>query len=86
MNPIDEIAAAVRIADRDRYLSALFAPAEARRHLLALYAFNAEIARVRESVTEPGIGEIRLQFWHDALHGDGAGHPVGQALVETIAM
>jgi phytoene synthase len=85
MNSIDQVAEVVRVNDRDRYLSALFAPAAARRHLLALYAFNAEIARVRESVNEPGIGEIRLQFWHDALHADGAGHPVGQALVETIA-
>lgn len=85
MNPIDEVADTVRIGDRDRYLAALFAPATIRRHLLALYAFNTEVARVRESVSEPGIGEIRLQFWHDALHGTGAGHPIGLALVETIA-
>lgn len=85
MDPFDHVAEIVRAADRDRYLADLFAPQSKRRHLLALHAFNAEIARARESVTEPGTGEIRLQFWRDALRGDGAGHPVGQALVETIA-
>lgn len=85
MDPFDHAAEIVRAADRDRYLADLFAPQPKRRHLLALHAFNAEIARVRESVTEPGLGEIRLQFWRDALRGDGGGHPVGQALVETIA-
>jgi len=85
MDPFDHAAEIVRVADRDRYLADLFVPQPKRRHLLALHAFNAEIGRTRESVTEPGIGEIRLQFWRDALRGDGAGHPVGQALVETIA-
>lgn len=85
MDPFDHSAEIVRSNDRDRYLADLFAPAAARRHLFALHAFNSEIARVRESVNEPGLGEIRLQFWHDAIHGDGGGHPVGQALVETIA-
>ena len=41
--------ALVRVADKDRYLAGLFAPAAARRHLYALYAFASEIARVREA-------------------------------------
>lgn len=85
MDPFDHAAEVVRVADRDRYLADLFAPVEMRGHLFVLHAFNAEIARVRESVVEPGIGEIRLQFWRDALHGDGGGHPVGQGLIDTIA-
>lgn len=75
----------VRAGDRDRYLSDLLTPEPARRHLLVLHAFNVEVARVRESTNEPGLGELRLQFWHDSIHGTGAGHPVAQALVETIA-
>ena len=75
----------VRAGDRDRYLADIFAPEPARRHLFALHAFNVEIARVRDATNEPGLGEIRLQFWRDALRTDGAGHPVGKALVETIA-
>jgi phytoene synthase len=74
----------VRTNDRDRYLADLFAPEPARRHLFALHAFNSEVARVRDTVSEPGLGEVRLQFWHDAIRSGGAGHPVGQALAETI--
>ena len=78
----------VRAADKDRFLASLFAPAEARRHLFALYAFNAEIARVREVVRTPMAGEIRLQWWRDALsgvdHGGVGGNPVAAALLAVI--
>ena len=75
----------VRAADKDRFLSALFAPAEHRNALLALYAFNLEIARVREVAREALAGEIRLQWWSDAVEGRGEGHPVAAALLETVA-
>lgn len=72
-----------RRADRDRYLSALFAPDARREALFALYAFHAEIAKTREVVSEPLLGGIRLQWWRDALIGPepaSAGHPVLAAL------
>lgn len=79
----------VREADRDRYLAALFAPAEHRDALMALYAFNIEIARVRDLAREPMPGEIRLQWWREALAGErdieAAAHPVAAALRETFA-
>ncbi len=79
----------VRREDRDRFLSALFAPDFMREALFALYAFNAEIARARELVTEPLLGEIRLQWWRDALGGLYGGrslaHPVLEALGRAIA-
>lgn len=80
-------AALVRAADKDRYLAALFAPEERRKHLYALYAFAAEIARVREAAREPMPGELRLQWWRDALAGpvEAAAHPVVAALLDTIA-
>jgi phytoene synthase len=59
--------ALVRRVDRDRYLTALFAALPARERLFALYAFNAEIAKVRETVTEPLLGRIRLQWWREAI-------------------
>jgi 15-cis-phytoene synthase len=81
--------ALVRAADKDRYLAALFAPAEHRGALFALYAFNLEIARVREVVRDPLAGEIRLQWWSDVLHGVDRGeigaHPVAAALRATMA-
>ncbi|MEZ5789206.1 MAG: phytoene/squalene synthase family protein [Xanthobacteraceae bacterium] len=92
--------ALVRAADKDRFLAGLFAPADRRLHLYALYAFNAEIARVREVIRTPMAGEIRLQWWRDALsdaapgQSDGAegrsllgevrANPVADALLTTI--
>jgi phytoene synthase len=76
----------VRQRDRDRYLADLLAPPEFRGHLLVLHAFNSEAARVREVVSEPMPGELRLQWWRDVLRaGEGGGHPVAAALVRTIA-
>lgn len=63
----------MRQHDRDRFQTALFAPAGKREALFALYAFNYEIARVRETVREPMLGQIRLQWWReavDAAYGD----------------
>jgi len=78
----------VRTADRDRFIASLFAPAESRAALHALYAFNVEVARVREVVREPLAGEIRLQWWNDVIDGGGRGeveaHPVASALRATV--
>ena len=77
---------AVRAADRDRYLSVLYAPEASRAALAALYAFNAEIAAVRDRIREPLPGEIRLQWWRDVLEGrsPGGGHPVAAALLDVV--
>ena len=79
----------VRTADKDRFLATLFAPAEHRASLFALYAFNIEVARVREVVREPLAGEVRLQWWSDVLSGGGRGdvegNPVAAALRAAIA-
>src|SRR5215472_9930637 len=84
------VARLVRTHDRDRYQTALFAPAAAREALFALYAFNYEVARVRESVTEPMLGQIRLQWWREAIDAAYAGreprrHPVVEPLAGMIA-
>jgi phytoene synthase len=84
----EHCAALVREADRDRYLATLFAPAEHRDALLALYAFNVEISRVRDLAREPIPGEIRLQWWREALSGErdneAAAHPVAAAVRATL--
>jgi NADH dehydrogenase [ubiquinone] 1 alpha subcomplex assembly factor 6 len=79
----------VRRHDRDRYQTVLFAPAARREALFALYAFNYEIARVRESVTEPILGQIRLQWWRENVAaafegGPARHHPVAEALTTVI--
>ena len=76
---------AVRAADRDRYLSVLYAPEDKRPSLFALYAFNAEIASVRDRIREALPGEIRLQWWRDAIASDEpGGHPLAEALLAAI--
>ncbi|EJF75163.1 phytoene/squalene synthase family protein [Bartonella alsatica] len=61
----------LRATDRDRYMSVLFAPKKKRRALAALYTFNVEVSRIRETVHDPLIGEIRLRWWYDCIaHGE----------------
>ena len=83
MSEVEEI---VRRQDRDRYLSCLFAPDDKRPHLLALYAFNVEILRVRDTVSEAGLGLIRLQWWRDTIAGIYAGNETpAYAVAEALA-
>lgn len=84
----DFVAQTLREHDRDRYLATLVLPAEARPHITAILAFNAEIAATRERVSGPQPGEIRLQWWNDALAGTGHGevrqNPLAAALLDTM--
>jgi phytoene synthase len=88
MNSFAHCERLVRAADKDRFLATLFASKPHRPALFALYAFNVEVARVREHVREPVAGQVRLQWWSDMLagtgHGDVAAHPVAAALLATI--
>ena len=74
----------VRTHDHDRFLTLFFAPSSKRPALIALYAFNLEIARIAETVTEPMMGHIRLQWWRETLQGlpqgETRGHPAAVAL------
>jgi phytoene synthase len=85
----DTVAAAARAGERDRYLAALLAPAPERAGLLALAAFASEAGRVPSLVKrEPAIGEIRLQWWRDALQasdeGVRTGNPIADALRDAM--
>jgi len=77
----------VREADKDRFLATLFAPAECRGALFALYAFNVEVSSVRERIHEPIAGSVRLQWWRDVLEGtrDAGGHPTAGAMREVVS-
>ena len=74
----------LRDTDRDRYLACLLAPAEKRGALAALYAFNAEIARVRDLAREALPGEIRLQWWRDLLEGTADGDAMANPLAAGL--
>lgn len=77
----------VRHHDKDRFLASLYAPAERRPFLFALYAFALEIGRVRRVVREPLVGTIRLQWWREALDGtraeEAGANPVMVALQDA---
>ncbi len=80
----------VRRVDEDRWLASRFAPADVQQRLIALYAVNYEIARTAETVREPGLGLIRLQWWNDAIAelfegGQPRAHPALIALKSVIA-
>ncbi len=77
----------VRARDEDRWLAAQYAHVKEARRLMALYAFHSELRRIPGAVSEPPLGEIRLQWWREALQElrDGKrarAHPV----VEEIAL
>jgi phytoene synthase len=74
----------IRRFDNDRFLCSLFAPAAEREALAAVYAFNVEVARIRESVGEPLLGEIRLQWWRDAIEGIYSGRPSSHQVVVEL--
>ena len=78
----------VRAHDYDRYLCAMFAPETARAGLMAVYAFNQEIAKIRDVISEPLSGHIRLQWWRETLDtlyaGGNPRHQVAVALGEVV--
>ncbi len=82
-------ASEARAHDHDRYLCALFAPRDVRPALHVLTVFSTEVARVAESVSEPMLGEIRLQWWRDTIaelfDGKPRDHPVALALAPVVA-
>ena len=89
--PLSLSAIEVRRHDWDRFICTLFAPEDRREDLFTLLAFNLELARTREMVSEPLIGEMRLQWWRDAIEGiyngsrrDVTGHHVLEHLLGVI--
>jgi phytoene synthase len=78
------VAETARTGEPDRYLAALLAPVPEREALLALAAFGAELARIPlRVVIEPIMGEIRLEWWRNAVaapEGQSAGHRVADAM------
>ncbi len=78
----------VRRQDEDRWLAAGYAQGDAKRRLLALYAFQIELKNIPAAVSEPPLGEIRLQWWREALQEIRGGkrpraHPVVEALADA---
>lgn len=84
MQGLDPAAAILRAHDRDRFQTTLFARPTARDALIALYAFDCEVGRVRHVVSQPMAGLIRLQWWRDALDGVAADRPLQHPVVRAM--
>ena len=86
----EAVAELVRRGDPERWRTAMAAPPGQRPGLMALYAFNLEIARAPWVTSEPLLAEIRLQWWREALQEvyDGKParrHEVMEPLARTVA-
>ena len=65
----------LRTADPDRYLSTLYAPAEKRAALTALYAFDAEIG---SNTIEVHVSRLRKKLGADLIRTErGLGYRLG---------
>ena len=82
---LSDCARLVRRYDNDRYLTALFAQAERREALFALAAFNLEVAKIPEVVSEPMLGEMRLQWWREVIDEIAEGRDRKHEVVEPLA-
>lgn len=86
MPELSHCAALVRRHDNDRFLCAVCAPADRRDALFALYAFNHEIVSIAGKVSEPLLGQIRLQWWREAIAGAfEGGTPRGHQVLDPLA-
>lgn len=83
------VASFLREADRDRYFATLLLAPDHREAVQALYAYSADVASIRDRAREAAAGEIRVQWWVDAIKGEGhgnvRGNPITAALLDTIA-
>lgn len=72
----------------DGYLASTLAPGPVQRDVMAIAAFVGELERIRFTVSEPTLAQIRVQWWRDELQrmiGVGASdHPIGEALLSAI--
>ncbi len=84
MTALSPLGALVRRHDPDRFLTALFAPAEKREALFLLYAFNHELARAREVTSEPTLALIRLHWWREVVEGTRRRHEIAGPLGEAL--
>jgi 15-cis-phytoene synthase len=86
-----DLDAQIRRVDPDRWLSSRFiGNVEARADVIALYAFDYELARAPKVASNALLGEMRLTWWREALEEmfeDRAvrQHPAAQALARAVA-
>lgn len=74
------------IAEPERRMILSYAPnAAAGQGLAALLALDDKLAETVRSTTEPMLGQIRLQWWHDALAKLDDAAPPAEPVLEAVA-
>lgn len=83
-----ENAELIRRSDYDLWLACLYVPVAQRAAIHALYAFSLTLRHIHTQVSEPMLGEIRLQWWHDVMSGaradEAQGHPLAAHILRVI--
>ncbi|CAG8503025.1 21619_t:CDS:2 [Cetraspora pellucida] len=74
----------VRKHDPENYLVSMFYPKHLRKIYYAIRAFNLELIMVRDSVSSPQIGKIRMQFWRDTIDNVFKGKPPQQPIAQVL--
>ena len=74
---------ALKKADPDRYRAALMADMQGRQDLLILYAFHYELSKVPDVTSEPMLGQIRYEWWREAIDEIYTGREVRRHEIST---
>jgi 15-cis-phytoene synthase len=87
---LDEMRQTAKSYAPDAYVTALLAPRDRQRHMIALAAFIGDVERIVTTLSDPNIAEIRLQWWRDAIQsatgGSKTGHPGADGLADAITV
>ncbi len=75
---VGECTALLKAENLDAWLSILLAPAPARPAMLSAWALVAETTRLPWRISEPLLCRLRMEFWREALLGEGQGDTAGQ--------
>ncbi len=78
----------VQRSDVESFLCLPFVPAASRQGVLAVRAFNVEVAKAADKASDPRIAEMRLKWWSGVVDNlvkmSPPEHPIADALCEAL--
>ncbi|KAH8814621.1 Squalene/phytoene synthase [Flagelloscypha sp. PMI_526] len=85
-NPTKYCVNVLRQRDYESFLIGHLFPKDLYSGYFALKAFSVELATVQDNVSSPVLGNMRMQFWRDALNSidKPPNHPIAVALSHAI--
>jgi NADH dehydrogenase [ubiquinone] 1 alpha subcomplex assembly factor 6 len=86
---LDYCSESVRKLDYEHYFCLMFLKPKPRAANLAIRAFNIETATIKDTVSRPELGLLRMAFWRDTIDliykNQPVTHPVAKALHGAVA-